>query len=179
MPAADSMDGAIEGGALFVHDFVAVDVGIDAAVQSFGGRANPTLVREFVLEAWRAEIAALDTALASSGSHDEPELEVELGPARWRRDAVVIPLRWWTSAGEWIPPLEADLELASFGPERTHVHVAGRSRLPGGEVPRSQASSLHQRFTVAMVRHVLRLLSERVLTDEDYDGRPIDGPPLP
>ncbi len=172
MPAADSMDDAVDGGALFVHDFVAVDVGVDAAVQSFGGRATPTLMREFVLEAWRAEIAALDTALASPGAHAEPDLEVELGPARWRRDAVVIPLRWWTREGEWIPPLEADLELASFGPERTHVHVAGQSRLPGGEVPRSQASSLHQRFTVAMVRHVLRLLSERVLAAEEPEGRP-------
>lgn len=155
-----------EGNALFVNDFVAVDVSVDTAIQLFGGLATPALVRDFVLEAWRAEIAALDSALAVFGSHREPYLEVELGPARWRRDAVVVPLRWWADSGEWVPPLEADLELASFGPDRTHLHVLGRSRLPIGESPQSQAWSLHQRFTVALVRHVLRLLSERVLAPD-------------
>ena len=161
-PSAPSEEKS-EGNPLFVNDFVAVDVSVDAAIQSFGGLATPALVREFVLEAWRAEVAALDSALAMFSAHNEPTVEVELGPARWRRDAVVIPLRWWTRSGDWLPPLEADLELASFGPERTHVHVLGRSRLPLGESPHSQASSLHHRFTVAMVRHVLCLLSERVL----------------
>lgn len=164
-PSAPSEERS-EGNPLFVNDFVAVDVSVETAIQSFGGVATPALLRDVVLEAWRAEVAALDSALATFTAHDEPSVEVELGPARWRRDAVVIPVRWWTLSGDWVPPLEADLELASFGPERTHLHVLGRSRLPLGESPHSQASSLHHRFTVAMVRHVLSLLSERVLATD-------------
>lgn len=171
MPSASAPSEERSGGnALFVNDFVAVDVSVDTAVQSFGGLATPDLVRGLVLEAWRAEVAALDSALAKFRSHTDPKVDVELGPARWRRDAVVIPLRWWTRSGDWVPPLEADLELASFGPDRTHVHVLGRSRLPIGESPQSEASSLHHRFTVAMVRHVLCLLTERVIGPDRHQN---------
>lgn len=167
MPGASAISkDRSDGSPLFVNDFVAMDVSVDTAIQLFGGVATPALVRDLVLEAWRAEVAALDSALAHFGAHDEPVVEVEMGPARWRRDAVVIPLRWWAGSGDWMPPLEGDLELASFGPGRTHLHVLGRSRLPLGESLHSEASSLRQRFTVAMVRHVLSLLSDRV---QDWD----------
>lgn len=92
-----------------------------------------------------------------------PDLGVEVGDRRHRDDAEIIMIRWRCRSDHPVPPLEADLEFAAFGPERTHLHLYGHSRLPRGAAPRSARSSMAQRFTVATVRHFLQLLDDRIL----------------
>lgn len=103
-----------------------------------------------------------------------PKIHVTFGEQRERYDAIILPVTWRARSGPWIPPIDADLEFAAFGPQRTHIHLYGCSELPPGTASGSQSASLAQRLTVAVVRHVLDLLTGRILavaTDRGLNGR--------
>lgn len=144
--------------ALFVHDFVGIDLPFRTILDVLGSTATTTAIERMVCAAWRAEIQALDESQARVVLHTTPDLRVSMGTPRRRHDAIVIPVSWRCYSVEWVPPVEADLELAAFGPGRTHLHLYGRSELPPGQMPASAEASLSHRLAVAVVRHVLTLL---------------------
>lgn len=85
---------------------------------------------------------------------------VELGTPRFRADAVIVPIRWRAASPGWLPQVDAELEIAGFGHERTHVHLVGRYDLPMGTSSSSTDASLVHRLAVALVRQVLVSISE-------------------
>lgn len=151
------------GSAHFVHDFARVDLPLASVVSAIEFVATPAQLATFVVSAWSAEVRVLEAVQRQVPHGVNPTIDVVCGPQRTRSDAVILPLAWRTATGPWIPPLQADLEFAAFGPERTHVHVYGCSELPPGSRPASGPASMTQRLTVAMVRHVLTLLTRRVV----------------
>lgn len=146
---------------LFIHDFVRVDLPFDAVVGAFAYFVSPELISRLVADAWMCETAEVGRVLAGAEpAGPEPAVETRLGKERAREGALVIPISWQPSSELWVPSLQADLEVASFGPARTHLHVLGLSHLPPDTVPCTERASLEHRLTVALVRHVLVSLAD-------------------
>ena len=150
---------------LFVHDFVRVELPYDAVIGAFAYFVSPELIGEIVADAWRCETSEAGRVLAIAESGTQPSVEVRLGPRRSRRGALVIPISWQAGSTAWVPSLQADLEVVSFGPDRTHLHILGLSWLPPESVPGSDRASLDHRLTVALVRHVLVSLADTLVAE--------------
>lgn len=148
----------------FVHDFAGIDLPLSSVVCAIDIIATPSLIQEFVATAWMHEIRALDATEHQTLARTPPLVDVVFGEQRARSDAVILPVAWHGVSTPWIPPLDADVEFAAFGPQRTHVHLYGSSELPPDAPPASVSASLAQRLTVAVVRHVLTLLSQRIVS---------------
>jgi hypothetical protein len=159
-----SGDGAEAGPPwLFVHDFVAIDLPLDTVIAQFGRRCTADVVAAIVLDAWHHEAeAAQHTTSAHPIRTVVPTVDVELGPPRIRSDSVVVPVRWRTAGDDWIPGVEADLELAPFGPQRSHLHLLGRYELPVDVERWSAEASVLNRLAVALVRRTLDRLREHL-----------------
>lgn len=146
---------------IFIHDFAPVLLDWLSAVGGFVALLNPAALTELVVEAWNAEAeAAAGHGLPLARCRPD-QLAVQVGEVRHRVDAAIIPIAW-SGVGVWVSPLEADVEVARFGTDRLHVHILGRSHLPLSAPPHTAAASLHQRLTVAVVRHVLAGMVDRV-----------------
>ncbi|MDH3681024.1 MAG: hypothetical protein OEV40_13880 [Acidimicrobiia bacterium] len=151
-------------GGLFIHDFVRVDLPFDAVVGAFRYFVSGELIGRLVADAWLRETAEAGRVLGAEDQHGpEPPVDATLGPHRPREGALVIPIAWRPAAERWVPSLQADLELVSFGPHRTHLHVLGLSQLPPWTTPCTDRASLDHRLTVALVRHVLSELAEMIV----------------
>lgn len=145
---------------LFIHDFTRIDLSFGAVVGAFTHFVEPKLLGRLVLEAWRAELAEVGREIRHRpAATDTSGVEVIVGQMRTRDDSVIIPILWRSATNEWVPPLQADLEVASFGPNRSHLHLLGLSALPDGVAACSHRASLEHRLTVAVTRHFLASLA--------------------
>lgn len=160
-----AVSGQTEG--FFIHDFVRVDLPFDAAVSAFVHFVNHDVLAKLVTDAWLTEATELGRALGQLPADGEelPVVDTHIGEPRSRRDAVVLPIRWAVRVGTWIAPLDADLELVAFGPNRTHLHVLGRSQLPPGVPPCTDRASVEHRLSVAIVRHMLHSLAQLIVEE--------------
>lgn len=161
------------GSSHFVHDFAGIDLPLAQVVQAIEMVATPRLVADFVVDAWSDEIRVIEAVQHTPRHTRVPRVDVAFGVRRSRHDATILPIAWRSTADPWVPPLDADLEFAAFGPARTHVHLYGCSALPPGSITGSPAASLAQRLTVAIVRHVLDRLTVQIRGL--VDGRTIGG----
>jgi hypothetical protein len=123
---------------MFVHDFVHVDRPPDevkAEVLADRGR-------------WLRPLAArsgdeLQLRVGPIGvPPDKPligkQVRVELGEPTGVGDALVVPIRWEaTGAPRLFPTLDADLEFAGLGPDRTRISLSGRYEVPFSGVGRT------------------------------------------
>lgn len=150
--------------ATFVHDFIALDLPFEVVVATVDTTSTTATLEHIVAESWQAEVSALHASRGRTRAHPEVSVTVTVGTPRRRPDAVIIPIRWRSASSEWVPPLDADLEIAAFGPSRTHVHVYGQSAA-GHDPGAGGVSTLHHRLPVALVRHVLVLLAEHIAAD--------------
>ncbi|MCB0997556.1 MAG: hypothetical protein KDB21_20840 [Acidimicrobiales bacterium] len=147
---------------MFVHDFVHVDRPLGAIVGHFGPLADPWL-GALVVAAWNDisedwAAAGIDPTELAVGAG----LRVKLGLPRFRDDGLIVPISWPPGDRRFVPGLEADLELASFGPDRTHIQLLGRYRFPAGVDRFTREGSLAHRITVAGVRRFLELLANQL-----------------
>ncbi len=154
---------------LSIHDFVRIDLPMSAVVGAFTHYVRPELLGRLVIEAWDAELSEVGREIEGQAlrpttlvEQTPASIEVFTGAMRARQDSVVIPVAWRSRSSDWIPPLQADLELAAFGPRRTHLHLLGFSELPPGVRSCSFRASLDHRLTVAFVRHVLGSLASEL-----------------
>lgn len=148
-------------GTTFVHDFIAMDLPVEVVVAAIEAESTAVILQDIVADAWNAELAALDASRGHAIRHVEIRATVTVGTPRRRPDAVIVPIRWRSTSTEWMPSLDADLEVAAFGPSRTHLHLYGQSAL-GDDPDESGQTTLRHRLPVALVRHVLVLLTEHI-----------------
>jgi hypothetical protein len=146
---------------MFVHDFVAVDRPAIAVVDGFS-RLQPSL-GPLVLAAWDAD-RDLWTRLGLAYPDYAPRwpVRVEIGPARVRPDAVVIPILWSSGSDLTRVTLEADLEIAAFSANVTHLHLLGRYAFPPGVDRWSAEASRAHRATVSAIRRFLQMVAEQL-----------------
>ena len=141
---------------VFLHDFVYVDRRADR-------------VRQLIL----GDHGAWLSPLASDAVADGDAIRVRLGPLAdhcvfgkqalietgapfERGDVTVIPLTWTaTGLKEAFPVLEADLEVAALGDERTQLSLLGRYEPPLGPLGRRLDQLLLHRVAEATARAFL------------------------
>lgn len=151
------------GRTIVVHDFVSMDLAFDDAVAAFARQATTELIEQLLIEAWLAELNAVGAGCPDGVPRSDPKVVVELGPTRNRSDTTFFPLRWESCGGTWLAPLDADLEIIRFGPDRTHLHVLGISRPPPDGVAAPPVVHRTKRLTEAFVRHFLTALADQLM----------------
>ncbi len=151
-------------GTTFVHDFAGVDRPVAAVLASVPRVVTDESIRDLLVRAWSAESEALQPTEETNGSggnrNGVSSLRVEVGAPRVRHDAMVIPVSWSGSEPSGLPPLESDLEFTSFGEDRTHVHLYGRSAISAMAPLGSREANHSSRVAVAVVRRFLGELAD-------------------
>jgi hypothetical protein len=171
------LDGNELGTCLTVHDFVPVELPLDAVVGAFAHFVTEDRIARLVGEAWDRERTwirdgGVDAADIDLGDPSPSGVVVQLGEQRSRRDAAIMSITW-TADGGWVPPLYADIELVDFGPRRTHLHVLGNSQLRSTTKLFTRRASLEHRLAVSLVRQVLTDLAN-LLAATNSDAITVD-----
>lgn len=147
---------------MFVHDFSVVPLPVGEAIRRFTTRITDRTIVPMVRASWDADATVLVQAGMAAPSQVVPEtLRAAIGGYRIREDSAVAAISWQAS-GCWLPSLDADLELAAFGPAHSHVHLMGRYDLPDGIDRLSPTGSLVQRVMVVVVRQFLSLVADEL-----------------
>jgi hypothetical protein len=149
---------------MIVHDFVSIDRGAAEVAEQFTHLSEPTL-GVLVRSAWndhRDTWSGFGLVVPPVTADGPPN--VTLGPARARGDAVVMPHTWQADdACPCFPHLDADLELASFGP-LSQVHLVGHYRLLGHLDQWTLETAPLHRATIVAIRSYLQLVAELLET---------------
>jgi len=144
---------------MFVHDFVHVERPLEDVLGHFGTRVDPWLPT-LLPSAYEADRSVwCEAGIDAADLRPDSAVVIVLGRPRVRADGIVLPISWPPGSARMVAGLEADLEIASCGPNRTDIHLLGRYRF-GGDIDRwSQEGSLASRVTVTAVRRFLELLA--------------------
>jgi hypothetical protein len=98
-------------------------------------------------------------------------VEIELGTVYRIPSKVLLPLTWKAIGPEALfPVLEADLEIAALGPDRTQLSISGRYRPPLGALGRALDRALLHRVAEATVKDFVDRIGE-TLRDGDAARR--------
>jgi hypothetical protein len=90
--------------------------------------------------------------------------EVELGEPIRTASTTIVPLRWRSpEAAGLLPSMDADLEIAALGPDRTQVAMSARYRPPLGAVGRAVDRALLHRVAEATVKDFMDRLRDSLL----------------
>jgi hypothetical protein len=153
---------------MFVHDFAYVDLPVEA-------------VRRRVLAGGDGWLSTLAEAAADEGE----ALRIRVGPMDGmprigkvvsvdtaapyvRGDVMVMPLVWHaTGVSAAFPVLQADLEVAPIGDDRTQLSLLGRYDPPLGPLGRRLDALLFHRLAEASVRSFLRRVAGSLETEEN------------
>ncbi|HET8525588.1 MAG TPA: hypothetical protein VFM81_03025 [Actinomycetota bacterium] len=92
------------------------------------------------------------------------EVEIELGTPYVSGSATRMPLTWRaTSKGRLFPRLEADIELAGLGPDRSQLSMDARYRPPLALVGRALDRALLHRVAEATIKDFVDRVAERIV----------------
>lgn len=155
---------------VFVHDFAYVDAPYDVVTAAL------TRAQSLDAQAYAA-VEEADRFLAVVGPlGSAPGLSkavvVTLGQPHQRGDALVVPLVWTaTGARALFPSLEADLEIAGAGPNRTQLSLMGAYAPPGGELGKLVDRFVLHRVAEATVRSFLGGLARSFAPATHVPGR--------
>lgn len=95
----------------------------------------------------------VEVGFAAAGQRFDARGEVTVGPPTRLGTSTVIPLSWKTSGPQpLLPRVEADLEIAPLGPQRTQLSVSARYEPPLAGVGRVLDRALLHRVAEAAVR---------------------------
>lgn len=93
----------------------------------------------------------------------EKRIEIQVGEPAHLRGTTLLPMTWRaTGADSIFPSLEADLELAPMGPDRTQVSISARYRPPLGGLGRVLDRALLHRVAEATIKDFLDRVGDRL-----------------
>ncbi len=93
----------------------------------------------------------------------DKQVEIAFGEAYRIPSKTLLPLTWKaTGAGSLFPSLDADLEVAALGPNRTQLSMSGRYRPPMGPIGRALDRALLHRVAEATVKDFLDRVGEGI-----------------
>jgi hypothetical protein len=109
----------------------------------------------------------------------EREVTIELGAPIRSSSKTVFPLRWEAAAHPRLfPSLDADLEVAPLGPERTQLSISARYVPPFRGIGRALDRALLSRVAEATVKdfvdHVAAAVMDPAVTPIDAGGNALD-----
>jgi hypothetical protein len=93
----------------------------------------------------------------------DKEVEIELGEPYRIPSKTLLPMSWKATGPESLfPALEADVEIAALGPNRTQLSMSARYRPPMGVVGRALDRTLLHRVAEATVKDFLDRVGEQL-----------------
>lgn len=93
----------------------------------------------------------------------DKEVEIEIGDPYVIPSKTMLPITWRATAAERVfPQLDADIEIAALGSERTQLSISARYRPPLGAVGRALDKALLHRVAEATVKDFLDRVGERI-----------------
>jgi len=112
----------------------------------------------------RGELLLAEVGVGSPGHRVEKQVQIELGKPFRLASKTVRPMEWRATGAEILfPSLEADLEVAALGGNRTQVSVSGRYRPPLGPVGNVIDRALLHRVAEATIKDFLDRLGETLM----------------
>lgn len=100
-----------------------------------------------------------------SGHRVDKQVEIEFGDPYRIPAKTLLPMAWHATGPEQLfPSLDADLEVAAMGPNRTQLSVSARYRPPGGVVGRALDRALLHRVAEATVKDFLDRVGETLIS---------------
>jgi len=97
----------------------------------------------------------------------DKQVQIELGAPFRTPSKAVLPMTWQATRPEGLfPQLDADIEVASLGADRTQLSISARYRAPIGAVGRLLDRALLHRVAEATVKDFLDRVGEQLRTGE-------------
>lgn len=143
--------------AAFVQDFAVLDRAYEAVADRLAADA-PGLFT-VALQAARLEGESLQVTVAPAGWPVvlAKSVELRVGPVRTYADHLIVGFTWRARRGDSLfPRMDADLDLAPFGPGRTEVVLRGSYEPPGGLLGAEADRLLCHRVAGSTARAFLR-----------------------
>jgi hypothetical protein len=114
----------------------------------------------------RGELLLAEVGFPVDGDHRVgTAVEIELGTPRTFLLGTLVPPRWRAAgARRLFPELEADLEIAPLGQDRTQLSISARYRPPMGAVGRVLDRALLHRVAEATIKDFLDRVGEVLAT---------------
>jgi hypothetical protein len=111
-----------------------------------------------------------DTLLAEVGFGEDVrvarQVEIEFGEPVRAASKLVLPLRWTAKgAAGLFPALEADLEVAPLGPDRSQLAMSARYEPPFGPIGRAIDRTVLFRVAEATLKDFLDRVATTLITD--------------
>ena len=102
----------------------------------------------------------------------DKEVQIELGTPYRFPSKTVLPMTWRATGPERLfPQLDADIEVAALGPNRTQLSISARYRPPMGGVGRMLDRALLHRVAEATVKDFLDRVGGRLGAHELAEHR--------
>jgi hypothetical protein len=113
----------------------------------------------------RGERLLAEVGFGNAGRRVVKRVEIDLGRPLRYATKTVIPMTWRaTGPGLLFPTLEADVEVAALGPDRSQLAVSARYQPPLGAVGRVVDRALLHRVAEAILKDFVDRIAERLLT---------------
>jgi hypothetical protein len=97
----------------------------------------------------------------------DKEVEIRIGTPYRLPSKTLLPMAWSATGAERLfPQLDADLEVAAMGPNRTQLSISARYRPPMGAVGRALDRALLHRVAEATIKDFLDGVGERLRSHE-------------
>jgi hypothetical protein len=104
----------------------------------------------------RGEILLGEVGFGQPGRRVEKRVQIELGRSFRLASKTVMPMTWHATGAEPLfPSLEADVEMAALGANRTQLSISARYRPPLGPVGRVIDKALLHRVAEATIKDFL------------------------
>lgn len=158
---------------MFIQDFQLIDRPYDDVVTRLRAHATDVLTDAVGTAQQEGEHLRARVGPSSWPSPLAKTVEIRPGPLRSHVDGVIQPFTWDSPrATSLFPRLDADLEVAPFGTERTQVTLRARYEPPGGLAGRGVDQLVFHRIAEATLRSfLLQLCAALHKPDGDTSGR--------
>jgi len=150
---------------MFLRTYVELDLPFEEAEAALLGAPEawvPGLLRD---AEGRGHALLAEVGFAVEERRVDREVEIVLGMPYRSGSATRVPLTWRATAGERLfPRLEADIEVATLGPNRSQLSIDARYRPPLALVGRALDRALLHRVAEATIKDFVDRIAERLLS---------------
>lgn len=143
---------------MLVQDFSVVDRPFEDIARCLDVSGGPDALLSSALLGARAEGENLRAKVGPEGwpAVLSKTVLIRSGPPRRHGDSLIVPFCWSASDGPSLfPRLDADLEIAPFGPRQTQLVIRARYEAPGGAIGRAVDRVLLHRLAESTLRAFL------------------------
>ncbi len=142
---------------MFVHDFDFVERPVHEVRQRL--ISDP---KKWLESAFKYADEVGDTVLLKLGLGGgiAKWIELKIGTPRMRGEVLVLPISWEaTGPKNLFPKMQAELEVASFGPDQTQLVFLGSYEAPLGGIGEKMDNALMHRVAEASIRKMISQLA--------------------